>query len=298
MDAQRELERRLHMWDLLKSTGGPTGVRPELVKRLGIHRGQQGIFRDQQVTSATGHASGVTVGILQTGRVYSDELSEQGLTYHYPRTNRGNRDLNEVSALRACKDLELPLFVVVTPHPRAKTRDVRLGWVVDDNPAAGLLLIMFTERQSAPPRLRDDDPEEKTEFMLRVSTRSKWARAKVRPNQWRFHFDVLKRYDPCCAVCRISHTELLEAAHLCPVEHAGCNDPRNGLVFCPTHHGAFERGMFRINPESLDIELDASVADFADLRLDRTSIRHLRCPPHPEALEWAWANRPLFSASS
>ncbi len=47
-------------------------------------------------------------------------------------------------------------------------------------------------------------------------------------------FSVFKRYGAKCAVCSVSRSEMLQAAHLRPVSEKGSDDPRNGLVFSVT----------------------------------------------------------------
>src|SRR5688572_5865948 len=118
-----ELERRLNLWRELKAHDGPDGILPELIKQLGIHRGEQGVFRESDKTSlVSGTQAGITVGLLHTGRVYADDLSDDGVIYHYPSTRRpGRHDANEIAAIKACGDLGLPLFVVlpsVSPRHR------------------------------------------------------------------------------------------------------------------------------------------------------------------------------------
>ncbi len=130
MSVDLELARREAMWAELIARGGPAGVVPQLVKELRIHKGQQGIFRDQGRTgSLTPTGSGVAVGVLHRGTAYVDDLHDDGVIYHSPKTDRGARDGNEIAALVACRDLQLPLFVVVTPEPGARVRVVHRGWV-------------------------------------------------------------------------------------------------------------------------------------------------------------------------
>lgn len=273
-----ELARRLGMWQELIAAGGPDGVRPELVKRLRLHVGQQGVFRDlDRSRAAGGPTSGIAVGVLHTGRVYSDDLSDEGLTYHYPETTRGRRDANEIASIKACREHGLPLFVVITPYPKAPIRNVHMGWVLDENDEAGWLLVAFGEMPpQAPPAASDAQP-----FHLFEARSSRRAPVKVRPNQWRFRFDVVKRYGATCAVCQVSDP-LIQAAHLCSVEAGGSDDPRNGLVFCLNHHRAFDLGVLRINP------FDLTVSAPATLGVTRTSLGHLPRLPHRDALAWAW----------
>lgn len=261
-------------------------MRPTLVKSLRIHRGEQGIFRDQAVTSkVTGSGGDVAVGVLHTGRLYSDELNDRGLTYHFPQTRRGMRDANETAALLACGYLGLPLFVVVkSANPRL--RDVHLGWIHDDDPRSRTLLIGFGS-----PDEQRIVAAELGEFELFGKRALRRATRNARPSQWRFRFDVLKRYGPECAVCSISEKRLLHAAHLVPVACGGSDDPRNGLMLCHNHHRAFDEGFFRIDPESLAIVPTRVEFTYAMLKIERGSIAHLSEVPHPLALRWTWEQR-------
>lgn len=275
---EEEFAHRARLWQDLQAAGGPNGVRPELVKRLRLHIGQQGVFRDLDRTRGLGGSmAGVAVGVLHTGRTYSDDLSENGLTYHYPDTGRGQRDANEVRSIKACRDLSLPLFVVITPYPKAPIRNVRLGWVVDSDDRTGLLLIVFADNQPHAGLIAAEAP-----FNLFETRSVRRTPAKTRPNQWRFRFDVIKRYGLACALCEICDYNLLDAAHLCPVESGGSDDSRNGLVFCLNHHRAFDRGLVRIDPS------DLSVSAPGTLGVTRRSLRHLPNAPHQQALTWAW----------
>lgn len=284
--AKDELERRLSLWNELRAQGGPSGLAPALIKALRLHRGQQGIFRDLKITQMLGYASGVAVGLLHTGRVYTDDLSVSGLVYHYPATVRGGRDENEVHSIKLCRELRLPLFVVITPHRRAATRDVRLGWVEDWNDEDSSILIRFSVRETD---VQNDaaSGSDKSEFVLRSVRSARQTLARIRPNQWRFRFDVLKRYGRSCAVCEIINPKLLNAAHLCPVHEGGSDDARNGLVFCLNHHRAFDERLFRIEPDTLEVVVE-TLEVMRDLGITRSSIRHLRHLPHPNAVAWAF----------
>lgn len=71
-----------------------------------------------------------------------------------------------------------------------------------------------------------------------------------RVHQATFRQRVLQAYQHRCAICRLKHTELLEAAHIIPD-----GDPRgepvvpNGLALCALHHTAFDRNIFGIRPD-------------------------------------------------
>jgi hypothetical protein len=58
---------------------------------------------------------------------------------------------------------------------------------------------------------------------------------------------VLRAYRDCCAVCRLRHEELLDAAHILPDGHPrGEPVVRNGLALCKLHHAAFDRHILGI----------------------------------------------------
>ena len=76
-----ERERRLSLWGSIKALGAENAS-PRSLRDLGVYGGAQGIWVGKTIT---GHlaANGVTVGLLHTGRHYPDDVSEDGLIYHY-----------------------------------------------------------------------------------------------------------------------------------------------------------------------------------------------------------------------
>jgi putative restriction endonuclease len=79
-----------------------------------------------------------------------------------------------------------------------------------------------------------------------------------RLHQESFRWRVIRAYQERCAVCRLRHTELLDAAHILPDGH-----PRgepvlpNGLALCRLHHGAFDAHILGIRPDLvIDIRKD------------------------------------------
>lgn len=245
-----------------------------------MHVGQQGIFRDiEETRGIAGAKQGLTVGLRYTGKHYQDHLSDDGLAYRYPHTDRGERDAQEIASMKTCLDLSMPVFVIIRPTPTARTRNVRLAWVVDFDDAARLFLLAFSRDGSV--SSRPAPPPGDSLFQLFESRSTRRTYVKARPNQWRFRFDVMKRYGATCCVCPISDP-LVDAAHLCSVQAGGCDDARNGLVFCLNHHRAFDIGLLRINPYDLTVSAPDTIG------VTQKSIRHLPESPHPEALVWAW----------
>jgi putative restriction endonuclease len=145
-----------------------------------------------------------------------------------------------------------------------------------------MTLFSFAETKYEP---SNADAVDEAEFHLTGRGKHRRIRALTRPGQGTFRFAVFVRYGPRCALCDIQHAGLLHAAHLCPIEAGGSDDPRNGLVWCMNHHRAFSLGLVRIDPETLDV-LAAPSLPRSDWALK--SLKSLPRLPSRDALRWAW----------
>jgi putative restriction endonuclease len=284
---RQELEHRRGMWASLLDAGGPEGVAPGMLRDLGIYGGAQGVWVDKARTgSLTEDGTGVTVGLLHTGSSYADDLSDDGVLYHYPSTNRPRgRDLAEIEATKAAGRLGLPVFVITYPSPGSAKRDVHLGWVENCDDSLEIFLITFGQSQPAP---QVTDADEQPFRLVEEKRKTTRRQVEARTGQQRFKFLVFQRYGERCAVCGISAPQLLDAAHLRPKREHGSDDPRNGLVLCASHHRALDAGLFAIEPESLRIHFNTSGPDARSLRTDYPTLQHLPKKPHAEALQWLW----------
>lgn len=71
-----------------------------------------------------------------------------------------------------------------------------------------------------------------------------------RVHQKEFREKVLKAYRNQCALCRLKHSELLDAAHIIgDLEDNGEPIIQNGLSLCKIHHSAFDQNIIGINPD-------------------------------------------------
>lgn len=169
---------------------------------------------------------------------------------------------------------------MIYPTLGSSVRDVALGWVEDWDDVTGVFLISLGQ---SPLAVRRED-EDEAEFHLTSDEVTEQRPAPTRPGQPRFKFEVLKRYGAKCAVCDMAVKAVLVAAHIREKRDRGSDDARNGLVLCPTHHAAYDAGLFAINPRSLNLEYLPSGPTPAELRIARDSIRHLEKLPHPKGL--------------
>jgi len=69
-------------------------------------------------------------------------------------------------------------------------------------------------------------------------------------HQRKFRERVLDAYREQCALCRLRHSELLDAAHIIPDGEPG-GEPvvENGIALCKLHHAAFDGFFLGIRPD-------------------------------------------------
>ena len=71
-----------------------------------------------------------------------------------------------------------------------------------------------------------------------------------RLHQPRFRAEVILAYNSSCAICRLKHIELLDAAHIIPdSEPNGLARVPNGLSLCKIHHAAYDANVMGISPD-------------------------------------------------
>jgi putative restriction endonuclease len=76
------------------------------------------------------------------------------------------------------------------------------------------------------------------------------SQVKVRLHQRSFRERVLEAYQTQCALCRLRHSELLDAAHIIPdADPAGSPKVNNGIALCKFHHAAYDSLILTINPD-------------------------------------------------
>jgi putative restriction endonuclease len=173
---------------------------------------------------------------------YADGLDEGGrLAYKYRGTDPNHRDNVD---LRSALLHSIPLiyFFGIEKGEYLPTWPV---YIVADDPTSLTFSVSI-----------DDHAIVGTTSMQQASAVNEARRQYVttitvrRLHQQKFRSRVLRAYRDCCAVCRLRHSELLDAAHILPD-----GDPRgepivpNGLALCKIHHAAFDRHILGIRPD-------------------------------------------------
>lgn len=147
------------------------------------------------------------------------------------RSTPAKRDTSEIEATKNARRLALPVFVI-TPGAKPTLRKVYKAWVIDWDDDAQQFLVQFGE-ESGVEQVREGEAA----FELTSGTDGAVRSVRQRLGQAAFCFNAIKRYGAKCALCRITDTALLDAAHLFPDTKKGSNDARNAMVLCALHVG-------------------------------------------------------------
>lgn len=113
-------------------------------------------------------------------------------------------------------------------------------FVIDDDRAARKFVIAVDESL----RILATPGE-----MSEVERRYAEQITKRRLHQAMFRGMVVRAYQVQCAVCRLRHGDLLDAAHIiADSEETGLAIVTNGLSLCKIHHAAYDRNLLGISP--------------------------------------------------
>lgn len=114
-------------------------------------------------------------------------------------------------------------------------------WIVADEP----------ERLQVAVALDDAQRSLVTGGALSPVERSYAARISMqRLHQPVFRQRVIQAYATSCAICRLRHRSLLDAAHIIPDrEEAGIPAVANGLALCKIHHAAYDENILGVRPD-------------------------------------------------
>jgi putative restriction endonuclease len=209
-------------------------------RRVPLMNAVQGIFKpaalpDMPLSITT------TAPKTRQDQPYDDVMTEHGLLYRYRGSDQHHPD-NVGLRLAMRRQRPLIYFNGIVPGQYFP------GWpvyVVGDSPAALTFTISIDDHQLAGMQPREEDKEEaagRRRYVTRV--------VQQRAHQAAFRLRVIEAYRRHCAICRLRHQELLEAAHILPDGHP-LGEPivPNGLALCSLHHGAFDANILAVTPD-------------------------------------------------
>ncbi len=196
---------------------------------------------------------------------YSDEVATDGLVrYKYRGLDPEHSDNR---ALRTAMLLRLPLAYFVGVD-RGVYHPVYPVWVVSEDSSRFEFSVSLTEQRPAG-ETRLEVAEEQRELVLRL------VRARLDQNVFRAR--VPHAYEGACAMCRLRHSELLDAAHILAGRQSVVP---NGLALCKIHHAAFDANIIGVRPDRV-IQVRGDILHEQDGPMLRHGLQDL----HGEALQ-------------
>lgn len=206
-------------------------------------------------------------------RPYEDGLGEDG----YPRYKwqRAAIEAADNVAVREAIRLRKPLIWFV-PVAKGHYEPLFPVWIVDEEPSERQFVVALDEAMAA--SWQNDvfysapDLVGRREYALSVVRR--------RLHQPLFRRQVLAAYRQRCALCRLHHPELLDAAHIKEDTDGGLPVVPNGIAMCAIHHRAFDAHVMGIRPDYV-IEIQREVREEQDGPTLQHALQGLHQQSHP-----------------
>ncbi len=239
-----DLEIRLAAFDWLSEQVGIHGdVLPRELLREGFEfQGKriplvapQGIFKPKLLN--------LPLSITSTTKgPYDDQFGSDGfLHYRYRGTDISHRDN---VGLRDALRTNTPLIYLHSILP-GKYLAVWPIFIIGDDPASLTFKVALDDLS-----VLDSSGSFKVSEEISVRRAYLTATVRTRLHQRSFRERVLAAYQSQCALCRLRHLELLDAAHIIPDREPDSRTTiDNGIALCKLHHAAFDSFIIGITPD-------------------------------------------------
>ena len=237
----------------------------------------RGVWRNKSRTALlSGDPNGMAVSVLHLGKQYANDLSEDGIIYHFPNNRTISQDQADIASLVNAYNAELKIGVI--SHGKTqKHRKVQFGQITDLSDDR--CLILFDTKNI----VQSQQPASAS-FTLNASEREKSKSYERRLRDPMFRYWVEKRCGTYCACCEINQPQLLEAAHIKSVSAGGSDHPLNGLMLCANHYKALDNWLISIQPETGKIQVSPAISS-SNIGITKQYLGE-KVMPNGEALKW------------
>lgn len=245
-DLDEDMRLAAFLWIRERSdANGGIFSRDELQKGFPFHGGSVTLMGPSGIWIPRGFTIPVSITTTSTGP-YDDGLTDEGfLTYKY----RGSDpDIRDNVGLRLAYEQRRPL-IYFKSIMRGKYEAIYPVFIRNDDPVHLQVTAALDPAYGSLMNDADfsDAPEKESVLGIR---RYIITETKHRLHQAAFREYVLDAYSRQCAICRLQHPELLDAAHIIPdSEEDGAPVVKNGISLCKIHHAAFDNNIIGINPD-------------------------------------------------
>jgi putative restriction endonuclease len=195
------------------------------------------------------------------GGPYDDDLRDGASVIHY-RYRGMDQAHHENVGVRLAKETQTPLIFCYRVMPGRYVVSYPV-FVCGDDPAS-LTFDIQVDDEIGLARYQSAKPDSIAAQEATLHRRYITSSAKRRLHQVAFRERVLNAYETRCALCRLGHGALLDAAHIIPdSEPGGEPEVSNGLALCKIHHAAFDLNYLGITPK-FRIEVRQELLDEID----------------------------------
>ena len=226
-------------------------------ERLPLVERQKGIRKPADLDAALSILTTYTADPTQAP--YADEIGEDGFLRYKWRGTDGEHAENR--GLRLAMRLNKPLLYLYGVGPgRFVAQQV---WLVDEERASHQFVVSLDEDLVA----QWTDVTHPVDLIARRRYAEHVVRTRL--HQRVFRERVLLAYGHQCALCRLRHPELLDAAHIKEDSDGGEPTVTNGVSMCAIHHRAFDSLVLGIRPDYV-VEVRADIMT----ETDGPTLRH------------------------
>ena len=175
----------------------------------------------------------LSINTTNSGKYLDQEMS--GGLWRYDYQSGGTAGKN--TKMRKAMELQLPLLWFRQEAP-ARYVPYKV-FIISDFPELGYCLIS-PDRSLA--RVATSESEIEHKYAERIM--------RQRLHQPAFRARVINAYETKCAICRLAHGKLLDAAHITPdSDEDTSTSVTNGLSLCKIHHAAYDVMILGIDPD-------------------------------------------------
>lgn len=176
---------------------------------------------------------------------YNDEHSDKEgyLDYKYRGTDPLHPDNSGLREIMV-KNIPLIYFLCIVPGKYLATWPV---FIIGDSPDLLSFRIALDDEAYISEKLAGKVQDSQSDQIRRSYITTKFLQ---RAHQRKFRERVLLAYQNQCALCKLRHHELLDAAHIIgDKEETGLPIVQNGISLCKIHHAAFDKYIIGITPD-------------------------------------------------
>ena len=198
-----------------------------------------------------------TLSILsQPKGPYDDDLDPVDGLLRYAYRNQAP-DAGDNRKLRRAVELGVPLILLQGIDAGVFVPRMPI-YVVDDDPVSRFVKVAVDESLRFSAGVSSGDARAYAERLTRLRLHQPVFRARV-----------LAAYERRCAICRLRHVDLLDAAHIVGDAESGQPVVPNGLSLCKIHHAAYDRQILGVRPD-YTVQVRQDVRD----EIDGPMLRH------------------------